>query len=205
MLSHPKEKFFSEFGLNWLYRMSHNFVVRLTSFQRKWRHWKKCPTLSLYVVMNATFKVKHSKLKGMQEKEPNVCSVRIENSILCDHCFASLGKALWCQTVTLVMELSVRTSYPCKILTLHVRFLYYIHWTKETWNWVISNIKLKIKQKNITLWWYSQLSFLNFCNVPKYWDKHVRANIVVPGQTAPEVAAWSGSTVILSTPFGHIN
>ena len=50
--------------------MSRNFVIRLTS----WQHhndvtFTKFPaSTSLCVVMNATFKIKHSKLKGMQEK-----------------------------------------------------------------------------------------------------------------------------------------
>ena len=38
----------------------------------------------------------------------------IENSVPRDNCFVSLDKALWCQTVTLGTEFSVRT---------HVRFL----------------------------------------------------------------------------------
>ena len=42
------------------------------------------------------------------------CSVRIENSVPRDYCFASLGTASWCQTVTLGTELSIRTSHPCK-------------------------------------------------------------------------------------------
>ena len=48
---------------------------------------------SLCVVLNATFKVKHLESKGLQEKKSNECSVRIENSVPWDHCFASLGKA----------------------------------------------------------------------------------------------------------------
>ena len=75
----PKRNCSREFGLHWLYRMSRNFVVRLTSLRRQSDVIKKCPTLaSLYAVMNAIFKIKqHSKSKGMQEKESNM-SVRAD-------------------------------------------------------------------------------------------------------------------------------
>ena len=44
--------------------------------------------------------------------------MRKANSVTQDHCFASLGKASWCQTVTLGTEFSIRTSHPCKILIM---------------------------------------------------------------------------------------
>ena len=65
----PKRKFSCEFRLHCLYRTSRNFVVRGTS---QWRQFKKSPTSTPFcVVKNATFKIKHSKWKGMQEKKKN--------------------------------------------------------------------------------------------------------------------------------------
>ena len=42
----------------------------------------------------------------------------LENSVPRNHCFASLDKASWCQTVTLGTEFSIRTEHPYKILIL---------------------------------------------------------------------------------------
>ena len=84
------------------------------------------------MVMNASFKIKIS--KGMQEKESNVCLARIENSVP----FASLGKTLWCQTVTLgtnflsgrrVIKLQSNKQINCLAAPdTHVKFLYFITW-----------------------------------------------------------------------------
>ena len=64
--------------------------------------------------MNATFKIKHSDSKGMQEKETWVFGA--------DRKFHPSGslfsKASWCQTVTLGTAFSIRTSHPCKILII---------------------------------------------------------------------------------------
>ena len=48
------------------------------------------------------------------------CSVRTKITISRDHCLASLGKASWCRTVTLDMEISFRTSQSWKILIILV-------------------------------------------------------------------------------------
>ena len=73
---------------------------------------------SSYVVMNITFKIKLSKSNGARKRIKHDCLVRIENSIPRDLCFASLSKGLWCRTVTLGMEFSIRTSHSCKILVI---------------------------------------------------------------------------------------
>ena len=69
------------------------------------------------MVINATFKIKHSKIERYARKRiKHESSMRKENSVPRDHCFASLGKASWCQTVTLGTEFSIRTSHPRKRL-----------------------------------------------------------------------------------------
>ena len=70
--------------------------------------------------MNATSKNKTFEIERYARKRiKHECSVRIENSIPRDRCFASLGKASWCKTVTLGTEFSIRTSHPCKILIFY--------------------------------------------------------------------------------------
>ena len=123
MLSHPikKRKFSREFGLLCRYRTSRNFVVRLTSLRRH-NDIKFENVLRQHHCIVAVFKIKHSKLKGTQEKRiKHEYSVRKENSVPRDHCFASLGKASWCQTVTLGTEFSICTSHSCKILIISHR------------------------------------------------------------------------------------
>ena len=121
VISPQKRKFSCEFGLHWLCRTSRNFVARLPSLRRhNYVRFIKCPTsTSLCVVINATYKIKPFEIERYARKSiKHGCSVWIENSVPQDHCFASLGKALWCKTVTLGTEFSICTSHPCKILTI---------------------------------------------------------------------------------------
>ena len=77
---------------------------------------------------NKRFKIKRYARKRIKHE----CSVRIENSVPWDHWFALLGKASWCQTVTLGTEFSIRTSHPCKIPIIS------ISWQKKmsiTYRW----------------------------------------------------------------------
>ena len=72
MLSHPwvalKKKIITWIRFALLYRTSRNFVVRLTSLRDNDVKFKKCAMPTLFcVVMNATFTMKHSESKGMED------------------------------------------------------------------------------------------------------------------------------------------
>ena len=109
-----------EFSLHWLYKTSRNFVIRLTSLRRHddVKLKKKSMSASFCVVLNATFKIKHSKSKDMQEKESNMSVqwglkiLSLEITVL--HHSAEPGDAKQC----LGTEFSIRTSHPCKILII---------------------------------------------------------------------------------------
>ena len=52
--------------------------------------------------------------KNVQEKK-SIISVRYGGQVCpSDQCLASLGRASWCQTVTLGTDLSIRTLHPCQ-------------------------------------------------------------------------------------------
>ena len=120
-VTHPKKKFSREFGLHWLYRMSRNFVVRMTSLRRhndvKFKNGLRQLHCVWYwmLLLNKTFKIK----RYARKKIKHDCSVWTENSIPPDQCFA-LSKASWCHTVTLGTEFSICTSHPCKVLILSI-------------------------------------------------------------------------------------
>ena len=85
-----------------------------------WKRWKCHMTIrnGLFdsVILCGNECYFYNETFGIERYARHESSVRIENSVPRDHCFASLGTASWCQIVTLGTEFSICTSRPCKIL-----------------------------------------------------------------------------------------